>query len=362
MSRPLSITPGRPWLAPLAGHSDLALRTLCREQGAAVACTEMVSAKGLVYGARSRKGSSPSDDLLLTTPPVGTLPDGFPAQGTADSPLVVQLFGEDPDFLGEAASMLADRGFEYFDLNLGCSVPKVIKTGAGAALARDINSAAAAARAMIRASEGRVGFKIRLGWSREEENYLELAKALENEGAAWITLHPRYSRQGFTGRADWAALDKLKKNVNIPVIASGDLFDAASAARCLRESGVDALMFARGALNNPGIFKELLEVLENGGREYSLAEKAGRLEALALRHAELARAMPGQPPRKKRGEARPDGSLLKMRGAIPRYIKEMPGSRAFRVALSACRDWDEFYALVRDFFTGVRETAKEAAE
>lgn len=357
MTRDLPISPRHPWLAPLAGHSDLALRVLCREQGAAVACTEMISAKGLVYGARSRKGRSLSDDLLLTAPL-----NGFPAAASADFPLVVQLFGEDPDFLGEATAMLRDRGFEYFDLNLGCSVPKVVKTGAGAAMARDVKAAAAAARAMIGAANGRVGFKMRLGWSQDEENYLELARALEAEGAAWITLHPRYSRQGFTGRADWAALGNLKKCVNIPLIASGDLFDAASAARCLQESGADALMFARGALNNPGIFREFLRFLESGVPEDTMLVKADHLEALVLRHAELAGALPEPPPRKKRGEARPAGGLLKMRGAIPRYIKEMPGSRALRVSLAACRDWDQFYALVRDYFARVREAYKETTE
>lgn len=358
MKASLPISPKHPWLAPLAGHSDLALRVLCREQGAAVACTEMVSAKGLVYGARSRKGRSPSDDLLLTTPF-----EAFPAAASADAPLVVQLFGEDPDFLGEATAMLKERGFTYFDLNLGCSVPKVVKTGAGAALTRDVKSTVASARAMIAAAgEGLVGFKIRLGWNRDEENYLELAKALQDEGAGWITLHPRYSRQGFTGQADWTALERLKKNLTVPLIASGDLFDAPSAARCLRESGADAVMFARGALNNPGIFRDFLEILKDGGSEDSLEERANRLEALALRHAELARAMPEPPLRKKRGEARPAGSLLKMRGAIPRYIKDLPGSRALRVSLSACRSWDEFYTLVRGYFAELRETYKETAK
>lgn len=348
------ISPLHPWLAPLAGYSDVALRVLCREQGAAVTCTEMVSAKGLVYGARSRKKHSGTEDLLITTPR-----EGFPAGPEADSPLVVQLFGEDPDFLGEAAAMLADRGFKYFDLNLGCSVPKVVKTGAGAALARNITTTTAAAKAMIKAAKGPVGFKIRLGWNREEENYLELARALEDEGAAWLCLHPRYSRQGFTGEADWSALAKLKKCVNIPVIASGDLFDAQSAVRCLGQSGANAVMFARGALNNPGIFKDFIGHMQNRAQEENPEQKARRLESIILRHAELARAMPdfSRPPR--HDGNRPEGSLLKMRGAIPRYIKELPGSKALRTALATCRSWEEFYAQVREYFAGLGHITEE---
>lgn len=356
MSHPLSISPEQPWLAPLAGYSDLAMRVLCREAGAAVACTEMVSAKGLVYGAESRKGRSPSDDLLVSTPL-----EGFPAGAAADSPLVVQLFGDDPLFLGRAVSLLAGRGFTYFDLNLGCSVPKVLKTGSGAALARDISSAAAAARAMIEAAgpAGRVGFKLRLGWSAEEENYLELGRTLEDCGAAWLTLHPRYSRQGFGGRADWGALAKLKKYVNIPLIASGDLFDAPAAVRCLRETGADAVMFARGALSGPDIFRQFSALWKDGSFNEDLPGKAGRLEATILRHAELVRGLPEPPRRRKRGAKQPPASLMKMRGAVPRYTKELPGSRAFRVRLAACGSWEEFYALVAEYFAGLREDVKD---
>lgn len=357
----LPISPLHPWLAPLAGHSDLPLRVLCREEGAAVTCTEMVSAKGLVYGARSRKNKSGTEDLLLTLPL-----EGFPAEEQADAPLVVQLFGEEASFLGEAVSMLLERGFKYFDLNLGCSVPKVVKTGAGAALTRNIDSTICAAKAMINAASAvngtAVGFKIRLGWNQEEENYLELARALEDAGAAWLTLHPRYARQAFSGEANWSALAKLKKCLNIPLIASGDLFDAASAARCLSENGVDAVMFARGALNNPAIFREYLALM-NGKEEHENAcERALRLEKLILRHAELAQAMPDTPQRKKHGEERPTGSLLKMRGAIPRYIKDLPGSRSLRLALTQCKNWDEFYLLINEYFTDLRGNIADSGD
>jgi len=157
----LPLGPEFPWLAPLAGFSDLPFRLLCREAGAAVACTEMVSAKGLIYGLKSKEKGGGTEDLLVTV--------------QEDNPLVVQLFGEDPDFLSAAVSLLRERGHAFFDLNMGCSVPKVCRTGAGAALLRDPAHALKAATAMIQAAgEGRAGCKIRLGWDAHSSVYLDL--------------------------------------------------------------------------------------------------------------------------------------------------------------------------------------------
>ncbi|MDL2285671.1 tRNA-dihydrouridine synthase family protein [Desulfovibrio sp. OttesenSCG-928-F07] len=352
----LPITPAQPWLAPLAGHTDLAFRVLCREHGAAVACTEMISAKGLVYGQRSRKASSGTKDLLLTTPL-----DNFPAAAQADSPLVAQIFGEDPAFLAEATQLLCDWGFKYFDLNMGCSVPKVVKTGAGSALSRYTSTALKAAEAILKvAPTGCTGFKFRLGWCSEEENYLELGQALANAGAAWLTLHPRYARQGFSGIANWQALANLKKCVNIPVIASGDLFTAEDAARCLRQTQVDAVMFARGAMQNPAVFEEYCLLLEQGLEkkpELALNMRAQKAKSMILRHAELARAMPGEAARQQKHPGKPPMSLMKMRGAIPRYVKELPGSRFFRQELTQCTSWQDFYNLVENYFTEINKAA-----
>jgi tRNA-dihydrouridine synthase B len=196
---------------------------------------------------------------------------------------------------------------------------------------------------------GRVGFKLRLGWSPEEENYLELARGLEQCGAAWLTLHPRYARQGFAGSADSAALEALVRTVDIPVIASGDLLDARAALRVVRQTGVSGVMFARGALHNPAVFKDYALLLAQGpGNGGEKAEEAGLrpdpefLKTLILRHAQLAQTTSQAPER----------SVFKMRGALPRYVKNLPGSKAFRMALSRCASWTEFYKLLEDFFGG----------
>ncbi len=343
----LPLGPDAPWLAPLAGFSDLPFRLLCREQGAAAACTEMISAKGLVYGLRRKEQGGATEDLLITQ--------------AEDAPLVVQLFGEDPDFLARAADILQERGYQYFDLNMGCSVPKVCKSGAGAALLREPQNALAAAKALLKTvGPGRAGCKIRLGWDASAPVYLDLAKALEDQGAAWICLHPRYARQGFSGMADVGALEKLVKRVGIPVIASGDLLRAEDGVQRL-ETGVQGVMFARGALSNPAIFRRYLALRQ--GRFLPEALPAKELHALILRHAELARQCTPVPSpekrraRKKEGAAHPQG-LLKMRTLVPRYVRHLSGARQLRLGLTRCEGWEDFFMLLCDFFS--RQNAEEA--
>lgn len=331
----LPIHKDAPWLAPLAGYSDLPFRLLCREQGAAVTCTEMVSAKGLVYGLRNKKGDSATEDLLATCP--------------EDSPLVVQLFGEEAAFLGEAVGILRERGFTWFDLNMGCSVPKVAKTGAGSAMLKDVPNALKVAEAMLQqAGPGQVGFKLRLGWDAQSVVYLELAKELEKLGAGWITLHPRYARQGFSGQADWTALAALRQYVGVPVIASGDIFTAADALRCIQTTEVDTVLFARGAIQSPAVFS-FYRALQAGEEAVTEHLPAPALLALIRRHAELARVLtPGKPGRK--GFA---PSLLKMRTVVPRYVRHLPGAKELRQRLTQCTSWEEFDVLLESYFSEV---------
>ena len=185
-----------PWLAPLAGYSDLPFRLLCRQYGAAVCVTEMVSAKGLVY-------RSPGTGELLQS-----LPE--------DQPLVVQLFGAEASFLQRAVEMLRDVGYGWFDLNMGCSVAKVLKQGAGAAMLGDVPNALEVARAMLQAAgPGRVGFKIRLGLDSQRHVWRDLSLRLQDLGAGWITLHPRTARQGFGGEAAHEVLAELKDRKSV---------------------------------------------------------------------------------------------------------------------------------------------------
>lgn len=336
---PIPIGPEQPWLAPLAGFSDLSFRLLCREMGAAVACTEMVSAKGLIYGLKRKEQGGATEDLLVSV--------------DEDNPLVVQLFGEDPHFLADAVQVLKERGYQYFDLNMGCSVPKVCKSGAGAALLRDPVSAVSVASAMLEAAgEGRAGCKIRLGWDAASCIYLDLAKALEDAGAAWITLHPRYAKQGFSGKADMAALEALAKRLTVPLIASGDLFRASDAVAVL-QTGVQGVMFARGALSNPAIFRQYSTLLQGG--DASDALPPDELLLLIRKHMELARKhSPEYNESKRRGKIRNrrtcEPALLKMRTMVPRYVKHLPGVKHLRQSLARCESWEELELLLDSFF------------
>ncbi len=324
MEQTLPFSPEKPWLAPLAGFSDLPFRLLCRAHGAAVACTEMVSAKGLVYNSKG------TGELLRTI--------------AADAPLVVQLFGSEPDIMREAMERLVPD-FHWFDLNMGCSVPKVVKTGCGAAMLREPENALRVAKAMIEvAGAGRVGFKLRLGYEKTDRCFLYLAKALEDLGAGWITLHPRTARDGFSGVADWDALGALSRTVSIPVIASGDLLTATHAVKCLERTGVSSVMFARGALNNPAVFRELSCLLSG------VAPKPPGVRALLdliRAHMRLARAY-----------APEHAALLKMRTFVPRYVRHLPGVRHVRQRLTQCRSWEELDDILEYFASCPQENTE----
>ena len=306
----------KPWLAPLAGYSDLPFRLLCREYGAAVCVTEMVSAKGLVYQ------SPGTNDLLVSLP--------------EDQPLVVQLFGAEADFLRRAVALLREAGYGWFDLNMGCSVPKVLRQGAGAAMLGDLENSLAVAGAMLEeAGPGRVGFKLRLGLDDARPVLPDLALRLEDLGAGWLTLHPRTARQGFGGTADWEALARLKPRLSLPLLASGDLFSAADGLRCLEQTGATGVMYARGAMHGPGIFAAHLALC----RGERIAEPTpAALRAMILRHMDLARSLcPGK------------AALWKMRSVVPRYVRALPGTRTLRRELCRCTDWRELTDALENF-------------
>lgn len=310
----LPFSPDAPWLAPLAGFSDLPFRLLCRELGAAVAVTEMVSAKGLFFDSRNTK-------RLLASHP-------------ADAPLVVQLFGADPDSLRRAVATLAGEGFAFFDLNCGCSVRKVVKTGAGAALLATPERLVACVRAMAdEAGPGRVGVKLRLGPKPPDFTAKSLIPQLIDAQAAWLTLHPRHASQGFSGQADTARLAAFVAASPLPVLASGDLMTADDGLGCLAATRAAGVMYARGALADPRIFaRHANRLRERDGRTPlalpALCDVIRRHAALCREHADDRRA------------------LLRMRTAVPRYLREIPGCRALRDRLCHCTSWEELDVII----------------
>ncbi|SNR65999.1 tRNA-dihydrouridine synthase B [Humidesulfovibrio mexicanus] len=311
----LPFSPDAPWLAPLAGYSDLPFRTLCRIYGAACSETEMVSTKGLVFGGYG------TERLLATT--------------AADTPLVVQLFGAEPEIYEQAMPLLLERGFRHFDLNAGCSVRKVNKSGSGSALMSRPELLRRIVAVMVRAAgPGNVGVKLRLGFTPGEENYLDLGRALQDQGVGWLTLHPRTAKQLFTGQARWSAIRELAEAVSIPVLASGDLFTAEDAARCLAETGCAGVMFARGALTDPMIFRRLRDILAGCG---SAPRTADELAEAALTHIRLVRELDATP-----------RAFRALRAFLPRYAKGFTGIRALRHALLCCEDWETLTRTAAD--------------
>ena len=230
-------------LAPLAGITNLPFRLICRTAGASLAYTEMVSVNGLV-----REGVK-TLALLRSSP--------------GDRPLGIQLFGEKPEDLAEAARMVEEFG-DLVDINMGCPVRKVVGTGAGSALLQEPLKIAAIVRAVRAATTLPLTIKIRSGWHCGDNVFQEVGRIAEAEGCNAITLHPRSRSLMFSGHADWSQLAEMKAALSIPVLGSGDLFTPEDCLRMLRETGCDGIMIARGALGNPWIFRQLRELQQTG--------------------------------------------------------------------------------------------------
>jgi tRNA-dihydrouridine synthase B len=264
---PLTL-PNRYFLAPLAGVSDWPFRMLCREMGASIAHTEMISSHGLVHG---------GDQTLayLERPP-------------DERPFAIQVFGHDADVLAEGAHIAVEKygPVDAVDINMGCPVKKVCSHGAGAALLKDPATAERAVRKVVDAvAPLPVTVKLRAGWDEEHRNAPEIARACEQGGAVAVGLHPRTRAQMYRGRADWSLIAATKRAVKISVWGSGDLFTARDALRMLAETGADAARIARGACGYPWIFRELL-ALERGEEPPQVTVQEWR--AMVLRHVDLA--------------------------------------------------------------------------
>ncbi|MGE5486046.1 MAG: tRNA dihydrouridine synthase DusB [Ignavibacteriales bacterium] len=228
-------------LAPMAGVTDRVFRTLARRLGSPLSFTEMVSDKGLVHANR--------ESLKII------------ALEDEEKPVGVQIFGSTPSSMAEAARIAESKGASLIDINMGCPVPKVVKSGAGAALMLDVRLAA---RIMerVRATVGiPVTAKIRKGWDEETSDPARFARALESAGASAITVHGRTRAQGYSGRADWGAIEAVKRAITIPVIGNGDVDGPSSLIRLMERTGCDGAMIGRAALGNPWIFRQIAATL-----------------------------------------------------------------------------------------------------
>ena len=295
---------GRAILAPLAGVSNRPFRLLAIEAGAAMSFTEMVSSEGII------RSQGKTLSLLRFRPD--------------EQPIGIQLFGADPEVMREAAAIVAGQFRpDVIDINFGCSVRKVVRNHAGAALLKDLEIAERVIRGVVEgAGDIPVTIKLRSGWDESSPVYIQLGKIAEQTGVKAVTLHPRPASIGFAGKADWAAIGNLKKALSIPVIGNGDVWSPGDALRMLEETGCDGVMIGRAALGNPFIFKQVNHYLATGEllQEPAVRDKI----TMACRHARLMAEEYGE----QRG-------IVKMRGYLGWYVKGFQGASQLRQRL--CR-------------------------
>jgi tRNA-dihydrouridine synthase B len=310
------------FLAPMAGITDLVFRTLVRGYGCALCFTEMVSSNGLIRNTqRSYRYLESSSD---------------------DRPLGVQIFGGDPDVVADAAQIVADMGADLIDINMGCPVKKVLKTGAGAALMKDPERVGTMLRKVRMAASVPLTIKIRSGWKRYGINAADVAAIAEDCGVDAVILHPRTVEQGFSGVADWELISIVKKRLTIPVIGSGDIRSAKDALRMLDSTGCDGIMVGRGSLGNPWIFREIINSVtsESMPPSVTMTER----EEMLRKHLNMTIRYSGE-----------EIGVKKFRKHLLWYTKGLKGGAQFRKSVISVQEKEFLLSAVHAYFSSLEE-------
>ena len=307
------------WLvmAPMAGITNLPFRLIVKKMGAALVTSEMVSAMGLATGQKK------SLEYLRSHP--------------QEKPLAVQIFGVRPDIMASASQIVVEAGANLVDINMGCPVKKVVKTGAGASLLRYPKKVEEIVSAVRLACSVPLTVKIRAGWSPDDPVACEIARLIEDCGADAITIHPRFASDGFSGKADWTLIGRVKRRVKIPVIGNGDVIKPSNALTMKSQTGCDGVMIGREAVGNPWIFKQIL-CLEKGLPipEPDVTER----RSLILEHYHLLS--------RHTGERR---AALCMRKLLLLYTKGLPNSSQFRGSINQVNDLESLIVTMDNYFT-----------
>ena len=302
--------------APMAGITDLPYRLLLKDFGAALLCTELVSAKAIHYKNENTKELTEIDNR--------------------EHPIALQLFGSEPEIMAEAAKEYEDR-FDIIDVNMGCPVLKVVNNNEGSALLKDVKLASQIVSTLVKSVKIPVTVKIRIGFDDKHKNYLEFSKAMEDAGASCITVHGRTRKQMYSGECDLEAIRIIKENVKIPVIGNGNIFTIYDAKEMIEKTNCDAIALARGLKGNPWFVRECIEYIEND----RIIDRPTReeIKSIILKHIDMEV--------KFRGEER---AINELKHHICWYLKDMKGNKNARTLINLSSNREEIEKIINEFF------------
>jgi nifR3 family TIM-barrel protein len=306
-------------LAPLAGSTNHAFRLICKQFGAGLEYTEMISSCGIYYN------NSKTRDMFDWTDEERTV--------------AVQLFGAVPEIMASAARTVEEAGADIIDINIGCPVPKVRKTGAGSALAEDYETVRLIMEAVVKAVSVPVTIKIRKGPSEHLTTAVDVSRIAEDAGVSAVAIHGRTAAQHYSGKADWDIIRRVKESVSIPIIGNGDIKSPEDAKRMFDETGCDAVMIGRAALGNPWLFRSVAHYLKTG--EILPDPTSSERLSVAREHLRLVVQLHGE-----------DRGIREMRGQLPWYIKGMPHAAVIRNELSSLSTFSQVDEMLSSLCSG----------
>ena len=300
-------------LAPMAGVTDLPFRKLCKEQGAGLICMEMVSAKAISFHNKNTEALMEIDKC--------------------ENPVSMQLFGSEPELMARVAAEVEERPFEILDINMGCPVPKVVNNGEGSALLKNPELIVKIVKSVSSAIKKPLTVKVRIGFENEPVDIVDIAKRVEDAGAAAIAVHGRTRQQYYSGTADWDAIRRVKEAVSIPVIGNGDVDSPEKAEALIKETGCDGVMIGRAVRGNPWLFRELNHYFETG--EKLPRPSVEEVREMILRHARMQTDLKGE-----------FTGIREMRKHVAWYTAGMRHSAALRRETNLVSSYEELEKLL----------------